>query len=174
MKSMRISTHARGSALWTRARSSALFGVVALTFGLGIVGACQEDLSPQEACRDIPEGGCPAYENACADPSCFATYTCSPNETWQVDQVCPPKEAGPPIEDAGSDAAPVGDDEYVNVPGALGGPGCGDLQTPDCALGVAAACSDQNCCDCQDLYVCANGGWDLWGECSGGVITQNQ
>lgn len=153
-----------------------ILGAAGLALALGVVGACQQDLSPQQPCRDIPEGGCPDYDNACADPTCFTLYSCGQDDKWQVEQVCPAKEAGPPIIDAGSDAdaAPVGDNEYLNVPGALGGPGCNDLQTPDCALGVAAACTDQNCCDCQDLYVCSDGSWDLWGECNGGVITQNQ
>lgn len=140
-----------------------------------LAAACQRDLSPQQPCRDIPEGGCPAYDNACMDPTCFTLYSCGPDDQWQVDQVCPAKEAGAPVDAGSSDASSnLGDSGYLNVPGALGGPGCQDLQTPDCALGVAAACTSNDCCDCQDLYVCDNGGWNLWGECANGQITQNQ
>jgi hypothetical protein len=92
-----------------------------------------------------------------------------------VDMVCPTKTPvdadGIPI-DAGSDGAgDIDASAYLNVPGALGGPGCQDLQNPDCSLGSAAACTD--CCGCEDLYVCQSGGWSLWGECDNGNITQN-
>ena len=57
-------------------------------------------------------------------------------------------------------------------PGAYGGPGCVDLEQPDCSLGTALACGGTaDCCGCQDLYVCSNGGWVPWGECTDAGIT---
>lgn len=55
-------------------------------------------------------------------------------------------------------------DASIDVEGAFGGPGCVDLQMPDCPLGVALTCPS-GCCGCEDLFVCKNGGWDLWGSC---------
>jgi hypothetical protein len=61
--------------------------------------------------------------------------------------------------------APVSIDASIDAPpGAFGGPGCPSLQTPDCALGLALAC-DIHCCGCEDLFVCEEGGWALWGYC---------
>ena len=137
--------------------------------------ACQGSDAPQQPCRDIPDGGCPAYDNACEDPTCFALYDCDPDGTWSVDLVCPAKEAGvdAAIEgDASNDANnDIDASQYLNVPGALGGIGCEDLQEPDCALGAAAVCAD--CCGCENLFVCANGGWNTWGACDHGQITQS-
>ncbi len=141
-----------------------------------LVVACQQDLTVQQPCRGIPDGGCPAYDNACSDPACSATYSCAPDDTWQLEQICPAHEAGAPADDAGVvDAATATGDAsaLLNVPGATGGPGCEDLQVPDCALGVAAACGN-GCCDCQDLYVCDNGGWDLWGTCGDTGIVESK
>ena len=36
--------------------------------------------------------------------------------------------------------------------GAFGGPGCADLEPPDCPLGLALSCNA--CCGCEDLFVC--------------------
>ncbi len=149
--------------------ASALAGVLVL------VSACEGSDAPQQPCRDIPDGGCPAFDNACEDPTCFTLYNCASDNTWQVDMVCPAKtpfDAGDIFLDGGPDAnGTVDGAAYLNVPGALGGPGCEDLQSPDCSLGSAAVCSD--CCGCEDLYVCVSGGWNLWGECDNGQITEN-
>ncbi|MEO8874178.1 MAG: hypothetical protein ABI461_01215 [Polyangiaceae bacterium] len=148
----------------------AIAGLLAVAFA----SACDGPPLAQQPCRDIPDGGCPAYDNACEDPTCTALYLCEPNETWQLDLVCPPKEAGPAAPDATADAiADVvdhSDADYIDVPGALGGPGCDDLEVPDCALGVAAACTN-GCCGCEDLYVCQSGGWSLYATCGNGAIT---
>ena len=34
------------------------------------------------------------------------------------------------------------------------------------AAGKVATHQQNGCCDCDDLYVCTNGQWDLWGTCS--------
>jgi hypothetical protein len=153
-------------------RKTAIFGCVSLAASiLFFVSACQDSIGPQQPCRDIPDGGCPAYDNACMDPSCFTLYDCAPDGTWAVDLVCPAKEAGPDaaIEtDASTDANDnVDAAQYLSIPGASGGPGCEDLQDPDCALGTAAVCG-LDCCGCEDLFVCQSGGWSLWGECLNG------
>jgi hypothetical protein len=146
----------------------------ALAMILVLASACGDDIA-QQPCRDIPDGGCPAQDNACDDPTCFTLYDCSPNSTWTVDMVCPAKtpfDAGDIFLDSGADAnAAVDGAAYLDVPGALGGPGCEDLEAPDCSLGSAAVCND--CCGCQDLYVCQNGGWVTWGECVNGQIEQD-
>jgi hypothetical protein len=141
-------------------------------------GACGDDATPQP-CGDIPEGGCPlSHGVACEDPACRAVYFCLPNDVWQLDQLCPPREAGS-LEDASfvdagvpdHDAAPPPSDASIDAPpGAFGGPGCDELQTPDCSVGLALACG-AGCCGCEDLFVCNQGGWDLWGACrDGGVV----
>ncbi len=123
-------------------------------------------------CRDVPDGGCPIQENACSDPACVAVYACDHvSGTWSLDHTCPPH---PPV-DAGPDVAPPEAsprDVDVDVPGASGGPGCPDLEPPDCPLATAAACPT-DCCGCEDLYVCQGGGWTAWGACVNGAITKN-
>jgi hypothetical protein len=65
----------------------------------------------------------------------------------------------------GSDLPDAADASIDAPPGAYGGPGCGALQSPDCSLGFALACPS-GCCDCEDLFVCENGGWNAWGSCT--------
>jgi hypothetical protein len=131
-----------------------------------VAPACQ--LSPEaEPCLDIPDGGCPGVDDTnCLDVTCAAIYTCEPDGTWIEAFVCPPREAGVDASDAHapSEAGPARD-ATVDVTGAYGGPGCEDLEDPDCSLGEALACGI-TCCGCQDIFVCQNGGWQLWGECS--------
>jgi hypothetical protein len=115
------------------------------------------------------DGGCPlAYGTACDDPSCAAAYACT-NGGWVLDHVCAVREAGPDtsvIVDAGVR------DVDIDVPGANGGPGCNSLVPPDCTLAAGAACPN-GCCGCEDLFVCQNGGWNVWGYCSDGGIFKN-
>lgn len=71
-----------------------------------------------------------------------------------------------------ADGAPENDarlsrDVEADVPGAFGGPGCEDLEMPDCALGTALACG-ADCCGCGDLYTCQGGNWIPWGACVNG------
>ncbi len=134
--------------------------------------ACQPPLG-QFQCRDIPAGGCPGQDpGICIDPTCQAVYTCQPDGTWVHALDCPPHEGGvdaPAPFDAG-DASTSLPDVSFDVPGAGGGPGCMDLQAPDCPLSVALACGPPVCCGCEDLFVCSDGGWDHWGSCIDGGI----
>lgn len=146
----------------------------------GLVAACT-DPPLHDYCTGIPEGGCPgvnAYN--CEDTSCEAIYSNDPDCTWTLVQKCPnykppPPDAGAP--DAG-DAGDAGDatvDGRSNGPrdagfplpdGAAGSPLCPELQSPDCTVDEALACSD--CCGCQAIWTCSGGadaGWDLWGVC---------
>lgn len=134
---------------------------------LMLLAAC--DAQPiQQACKNVPDGGCPlAYGKACDDPACSAAYACLPDGTWQLDHVCAPRdaaaEASPPPKDAGVK------DASLDVEGAFGGPGCIDLEPPDCPYGVAATCTN-GCCGCEDLFVCRDGGWSTFGVCVDGSI----
>lgn len=138
--------------------------VVATALAIGIVTSCT-DGPIATPCSDIPPGGCPISRGvACADPACEAVYACREGNTWELTKRCPPREGG--VErDAFVPPPPVLDASFDAPPGAYGGPGCGFLQAPDCALGVVIACSS-GCCGCEDLFVCRNGGWELWGTCS--------
>lgn len=123
--------------------------------------ACGDEPTAQR-CTEIPAGGCPLSRGlACADPACEAAYACRAGNVWELVERCPPRvEAGAP------DAADAGRswDAAVDAPeGANGGPGCGVLQAPDCALGFVLSCG--SCCGCEDLFVCARGAWELWGAC---------
>jgi hypothetical protein len=142
-----------------------LFVVVA-----ALVAACAEDL-PVAKCGVIPAGGCPRSDDACRDPECAAVYFCAIGGAWTLDHACEPRDAGArDAADASSDLdGRGGRDASTDVPGAAGGPGGEDLALPDCSLSVALACG-QSCCECEDLFVCEDGGWSLWGSCEGGVI----
>lgn len=139
--------------------------------------ACGDTLNAQP-CRGIPEGGCPlSHGLACDDPTCVAAYACTPGGAWVFDHPCPGHgDAGgdastADVRDARSEAY-VPRDANIDVPGANGGPGCPDLQPPDCPLGLALACGSASCCDCIDLFVCTNGGWNLWGTCDNGALAE--
>lgn len=125
-----------------------------------LLGHC--DAAAGRPCTNIPEGGCPlAFGQSCNDPACSAVYACLPGNQWELRGACAPHEAG--AMDAGTEAA-LKDSNIDAPPGAFGGPGCADLQMPDCPLGVAILCTS-GCCGCEDLFVCQDGGWDLWGAC---------
>ena len=138
--------------------------VVSFVLTLLVAAACGDPVT-DHACTAIPAGGCPLSRGvACEDPSCAAVFACRPGNVWELDHTCPAREAGAP-HDAAVDAPPVRDAAVDAPPGANGGPGCNPLQTPDCALGPALVCPS-GCCDCEDLFVCQNGGWVAWGTCS--------
>lgn len=150
--------------------------LTALCLLCGCLAACTGGPSGA-TCVDIPAGGCPAQSGAdvCSDVTCGAVYDCE-NGSWVLDQTCPPHGDGGSADasDAAHDA-PVPVDAGIDAPpGAFGGPGCVDLQPPDCALGTALVCGGaSDCCGCQDLFVCADGGWSPWGACvDGGVVEQ--
>jgi hypothetical protein len=150
-------------------------------------GACEDD-PVAHPCTNIPPGGCPLSDGvACEDPTCLAVYLCRSNNVWELSQMCPAHEGG--IADAAGGVLDGGDAEAGDAaagtptaefdasldapPGANGGPGCEDLQVPDCSLGLALACGP-GCCGCGDLFVCNQGGWDVWGECTDGGIVQGR
>jgi hypothetical protein len=122
-------------------------------------------------CRDIPDGGCPVQGGVeCDDPTCAAAYSCA-DGGWVLSKTCPPHDAS--IDDVTTDVSPSDAGYDIDAPpGSFGGPGCEALETPDCPLGFALICSS-GCCDCEDLYVCNDGGWDPWGTCSDAGITPN-
>jgi hypothetical protein len=143
----------------------------------GASGGCNNDPFPP-ACTDVPDGGCPLDNGAsvCSDPTCNAAYACD-NGKWVLAQVCPahPIEAGP-SKDAEDELDAVGapDVSFDAPAGSYGGPGCEDLQTPDCSVGTALACaSSPDCCGCEDLWVCISGGWTLWGSCGDAGVSKN-
>lgn len=149
---------------------------VRLTVFLGLAVVALASCSDGETvtpCTGIPLGGCPRSRGvACEDPACEAVYRCRPNNVWELEERCPQRDL--PARDAAADDAstlpdasstPPLDAALDAPPGANGGPGCGPLQLPDCALGFALACPS-GCCGCEDLFVCESGGWSLWGTCS--------
>jgi hypothetical protein len=155
-------------------------------FSTGIVvtaalssGACTDD-TVAHPCTNIPPGGCPlSHGVACEDPACLAVYLCRPDNVWELGQLCPVHDAGiadasgdaPDSRDGEASAPPASFDASIDAPpGANGGPGCEELQLPDCSLGLALACG-AGCCGCGDLFVCNQGGWDVWGACTdAGVV----
>jgi hypothetical protein len=138
--------------------------------GFAIIVACDGG-SLIASCHDIPDGGCPQQGGVeCQDPTCAAAYTCQADGGWSFAYACPAQDSGPP--DVAPDT-PVLDAGYdIDAPpGAFGGPGCTDLEPPDCPLGEALICS-AGCCGCIDLFVCDDGGWDPWGACTDAGPTQ--
>ncbi len=148
--------------------------IVGAAMGIGLVAGCDDGPVP-EPCSDIPAGGCPLSRGlACEDPACEAVYLCRPNNVWELHEHCPPREAGARGDaslDAGDPA--TGFDASVDAPpGAFGGPNCRSLQVPECPLGVALACG-AGCCGCEDLFVCEDDGWTIWGSCGeGGLVPE--
>lgn len=139
--------------------------------------AC-EAAPPAERCTGIPEGGCPLSRGvACEDRSCRAVFACLPGNTWELRATCPPLDGDAAADtwdaaaslDASSE--PARDASFPLPRGANGGPGCGELQLPDCSVGVAATCG-AGCCGCEDIFVCAAGVWEHWGYCdaSGALV----
>src|SRR5262249_22276629 len=116
----------------------------------------------QSPCKGVPDGGCPlSHGRACEDPACAAAYACNADGTWTLDHMCP---AHADSSASAPDAAP-GDAGAIDAPpGASGGPECTALEAPDCPLATALACPS-GCCDCTDLFVCGDGGWNEWGTC---------
>jgi len=163
-------------------RFLASFAVPAVV-GAALLIACS-DPTILPYCTDIPAGGCPGADaGLCvADPTCSAIYLRETDCTWTLVHRCAGNHAtdaaahGDATSDAGVVDGSVGLDAAVrdagfNLPeGAAGGPGCTGLELPDCAVEEALVCGG-SCCGCQSLFVCVNGGWNLWGSCAdGGVV----
>ena len=145
--------------------------------GPAATSACN-DPARVAVCNDLAAPGCPADQDAdvCSDLQCAAVYACD-NGTWSMVATCPnysADAAAHPAEAGSGDAASAFDAPFDAPPGAFGGPGCVDLQEPDCPLGTALACGGApDCCGCVDLYVCANGGWVHWGACVDGGLSSS-
>jgi hypothetical protein len=151
--------------------------VVALSTPLvGVLLAAPACRNPPVAavCKDLAPPACPADDDAdvCVDVECASVYACD-GGSWTLVATCPgySAEAGVHPVEAGADTS-LFDAPFDAPPGAFGGPGCVDLEMPDCSLGTALACAGTaDCCGCVDLYVCDSGGWEPWGECVDGGIT---
>jgi hypothetical protein len=150
----------------------AVLGAAAAVSVVALAWACNGDLPQDPKCSNIPAGGCPSsFGPACDDPSCAAVYACT-SAGWNLVGTCPARDAGADAVagDATKDA-PAPRDVDIDAPGANGGPGCQDLEPPDCTLGFGLACPAGSCCGCEDFFVCVNGGWNQWGTCGdGGAI----
>ena len=153
----------------------------------GVVGCSNPTLHPY--CTDIPALGCPGDSTShCSDGTCEAIYSRSADCVWTFVARCPRYGASldggahdalvdAEVVDARADAsrardgnAPTRDAAFAIPDGAAGGPGCPDLESPDCPLAEALQCGS-SCCGCESLYVCQSGGWDLFAECGdGGAI----
>jgi hypothetical protein len=146
------------------ARATVAFASLASLALLALL-AC-EDGAPPTPCVNAPPNGCPlSGADVCKDPSCDTAYACQ-NGKWVLDHTCAPRgDAGSDGQHASDAYAISRDGSFDAPPGADGGPGCVALQPPDCALATALACPD-GCCGCGDLFVCTNGGWNAWGQCS--------
>src|ERR1700761_658842 len=131
----------------------ALVAPLAVALALEVLGACK-DPPPPATCADLGPPACPEDNGAdvCDDPTCASVYSCQ-DGTWVFLHDCSgyDPEAGPHPVEAG-EAGPAFDANVDAPPGAFGGPGCVDLETPDCTLGTGIACVDEpGCCDCTDL-----------------------
>jgi hypothetical protein len=136
-----------------------------LAFVAALVLACDSGTAVV-TCHGIPANGCPVQGGVeCQDPSCAAAYTCQPDGGWALDHTCPGFDASTQDAFAMDTGATDAGYDIDAPPGAFGGPGCVMLQPPDCPLGEVLLCNG-SCCGCMDLYVCSDGGWNLWGTCT--------
>lgn len=150
------------------------FAVLALAGTGAAIFACDGE-KIDVTCDQIPDGGCPASGDAdlcTADPTCAAVYTCT-DKRWIRLTTCAARpsepDAAPAVDASSSKDASAFDGSLPE--GAWGGPGCLDLQLPDCSLGLASTCGGKSCCDCEDVFVCSGGAWALYGSCQNGQIT---
>jgi hypothetical protein len=156
--------------------------LAAALLGYALATACTE-APVHDYCTDIPVGGCPGLDAMnCEDTTCAAIYSDNDSScVWTLVQKCPnykpPVDAGHDGDaaDGSSDGSPrdasLRDAGFLLPQGANGGPGCPDLEAPDCPVELALQCA--YCCGCQDLYVCVDAGWNLWGECDeGGGVSE--
>jgi len=146
--------------------------------GIAVTLACNDAVDVLPSCGEIPAGGCPQRGDTCEDRTCDTVYTCTADGVWSLVEKCPLHEGGLPdagAVDAAQDAAPERDASFLQgVPGASGGPGCEDLEQPDCPLSRMQYCPSNQCCQCEDLYYCQGGGWQSWGACNdGGGLSPN-
>lgn len=142
----------------------------ALSCGVLAVFACDQTTYAVQ-CGAIPRDGCPNRGDACHDKSCARLYTCGADGEWYPVRTC---EGFDPDAGAFEGAAPrdASRDVSLDVEGAHGGPGCDDLQIPDCTLALAASCT-AGCCGCVDVFVCQGGAWRVWGRCEAGELIED-
>jgi hypothetical protein len=151
-------------------------GIAAAVLGYALISACTA--APlHDFCTDIPEHGCPGTDSTnCEDTTCAAIYSNDSSCVWTFVVKCPNfrphVDAGPDAADADASRdgeardARVRDAGFV-LPQGASGEGCSpELESPDCPVELALQCA--YCCGCQDLYVCVDAGWNLWGECDDG------
>jgi hypothetical protein len=158
------------------------FLLMAATIGTALAISCS-DAAIVPYCTGIPAHGCPYGDpqmvdggSNCSDTTCEALYAPDSNCDWTLVKKCAGYVAA--VDGGVRDAADAGDassvfrpdgpirDAGFDVPpGAWGGgDACTELESPDCPLGEALACGT-TCCGCETLYVCGDGGWNVWGEC---------
>ena len=146
--------------------------LVAIGAVLATIAACEDQTVVAQPCTNIPPGGCPINRGvSCQDPACEAVYACREGNVWELQARCPGRDANAVTDSSLPDGAIAFDASIDAPPGAFGGPGCPSLQEPDCPLGLALACG-AGCCGCEDLFVCENAAWLLWGRCGDGGIQQ--
>jgi hypothetical protein len=146
-----------------------------------VAAACADRLPGAFACKEIPEGGCPQRSiDVCVDDACEAVYSCNANAEWTQVRECT-RDVSADAADAGYGANDMtGDSAIVSYrdaasgtpdgEGAFGGPGCIALEAPECSLGFALGCHGSDCCGCEDIFVCDQGGWSAWGTCNRGAL----
>jgi hypothetical protein len=157
---------------------------------LASAAACSQPDPIPTPCDNIPANGCPddseCADACCADPCCAAAYSCN-DGTWSLEHTCSSFNLAACLRDSGSDSptSPVDaacfDAAGINLPSgasASQGPGCIDLEPPDCPLGEVLSCNPNStdpCFGCASLFYCQNGNWIPWGICSddGGVAPTN-
>jgi hypothetical protein len=147
---------------------------------VALAAACSNESPIAQRCHDIPANGCPAIDGACQDPTCAATYACNDDGTWSFVASCnhPDGGGGSGSGDGATNASDAGagfDVNGIDAPPGANGEGCTPLEGTDCPLAVALGCAASGgsdpCCGCEELFVCSNGGWNLWGSCfdDGGI-----
>jgi hypothetical protein len=142
-----------------------LFTLSILAAALGAACSAFDTVPLPPACNEIPEGGCPGVgKGSCVDLTCEAIYRCD-NGAWVFESKCAAHDAGMP-----DVRPPPARDAHWDVPPGAIGVGCPDLQPQcgDCSLSLALACPADECCGCQTLYLCDDGGWNVWGYCLDG------
>lgn len=139
--------------------------VVSIAWFLTSFVGC-EDVVDERICLSIPEGGCPLSRGvACEDPSCLEVYACRPNQRWELDHTCAPRDAAARVDGATKDAR----EPDAAAPSGGSASGCAPLQEPDCDEATATACPS-GCCGCEDLFACVSGVWIERGPCTPGHL----
>jgi hypothetical protein len=138
----------------------------------GAIQTCEGSVIPSNACEVLED------DSECTDPCCAAAYQCVGN-TWSLAHACPGYSASKCSDGATTSVtnlqeAGVCDAAVALPPGANGGPGCIDLEPPDCPVGEVLTCGAASCVQsaCEALWYCEDGEWWEWGTCDadGGLV----